>query len=120
MNFKILKGRTIKKHKHTFYECLLESDTKQFVYVVIPKETNIPLILDLLNKDEIESITPMVTFSTIPFEYLPNLDEIEKGKLTDVILYDVYEFMDDEEYKELIIKLLGYDCSMIRVKVKES
>ena len=119
MNFTILKGRKIKKHKHTFYECLLESDTKQFVYVVIPK-TNIPLILDLINKDEVESITPMVQFNIIPFEYLPNLNEIENGKFPNITIDDVYEFMDDEEYKELIIELLKYDCSMIRVKVKES
>lgn len=117
MNFKILKGRKIKKHKYTFYECLLESDTKQFIYVIIPK-VNIPLILDLINKDEVESITHMVTFSTIPFEYLPNLDEIENGKLTDVTIYDILDYMDEEEYKELIIDLLKYDCSMIRVKVK--
>lgn len=117
MKCTILKGRKIKKHKHTFYEYLLESNTKRLIYVIIPK-VNIPLVLDFINKDEIESITHMVTFSTIPFEYLPNLNEIENGILTDVTLYDVHEFMDEEEYKELIVELLKYDCSMIRVKVK--
>jgi hypothetical protein len=121
MKCTILKGRKIKKHKHIFYECLVKVRTNidHFIYVVIPK-ANIPLILNLINKDEVESITPMVQFNVIPFEYLPDLSEIEKGEFPNVTIDDVYEFMDDEEYKELIVDLLKYDCSTIRVKVKES
>jgi hypothetical protein len=119
MKYTILKGRKIKKHKYIFYECLVKVKTNidHYMYVIIPK-VNIPIILDLINKDEIESITHMVTFNVIPFEYLPDLNEIENGKLTDVTIYDILDYMDDEEYKELIIDLLKYDCSTIRVKVK--
>lgn len=121
MKCTILKGRKIKKHKHTFYECLVKVKTNidHLIYVVIPK-ANIPLILDLIHRDEVESITPMVQFNIIPFEYLPNLSEIESGKFPNVTIDDMFEFMDDEEYKELITRVLEYDCSTIKVKVKES
>lgn len=106
MKYEILKYKKFKVDNIKFREFLLRNIHGDFIYCYYNKRYK-SLIKDLLENDDIETIRDYITFTKVPFMYLPDYDDVTNGRYssTDVI-YDIYGENDEESYKELVEELL--------------
>jgi hypothetical protein len=105
MKYEILKCRKIKKYNNKFYEFLLRNIHGDLLYCYYSKRYK-SLIKDLLKNDDIETIKDYITFTKVPFMYLPDYDDITNGKYSSIDVI-IYVDMDEEEFKELVEELLS-------------